>query len=139
MILTHFEHPAAGSTLGKPVTAPELLNLTILRQLTQLEGRIPGFLSSQLATIDDHWPKYIQSIQELIGNNQEVEARDIIHKMKGHTGMIGLKLLCERLEAIESAAWKGNYPADWNMTLDELTEIKTRSLDAARSIKKTNQ
>jgi hypothetical protein len=121
------------------VTAPELLNLTILRQLTQLEGRLPGFLSSQLATIDEQWPKYIQSIQDLINCDQITSTRDVLHKMKGHTGMIGLKLLSERLESIELAAWNGSFPTDWSLTLTELTEIKTRSLDAARSLNGSSQ
>ena len=121
------------------MTVPELLNLTILRQLTQLEGRIPGFLSSQLATIDEHWPKYIQSIQQFISDDQIISTRDVIHKMKGHTGMVGLKLLSERLETIELDAWDGKYPSDWARTLNELTEIKTRSIEAARSIKTSSE
>ena len=113
----------------------DLLNLTTLSQLAQLEGRIPGFFAKQIGLIDEHWAKYMSSIRALSDDPDTNKVREIFHKMKGHTGMIGFKALSYRLGQLEMQSIDGIKISSHESLITELTDLKTRSITAARSFK----
>jgi HPt (histidine-containing phosphotransfer) domain-containing protein len=113
-----------------------LLNLTILTKLTQLEGRVPGFIAQQLDAAENLWDNQLQRVSELLTAGNYKECREIIHSMRGHLSMLGLSGLTERLEALEAEISRdqrpGQTPTRWERERFILNELKTRSLAAAR-------
>ena len=109
-----------------------LLNLTIMDRLAQLEGRVPGITNKQLAMVDEHWSGYLASLDMLLKDNKINEMIGIVHKMRGHIGMIGLSALCDKLGQIETELAAGHAPKNWAKQMSEISALKKRSTEAAR-------
>ena len=107
-----------------------LLNLSTLEQLVQLEAKVPGLLTKHLDRVDHSWERHMQELKDLCRDEDWIKASDIIHKIKGHIGMIGLHKLYEACNSIEI-----NLRAGRPLTAKEcdgLARLKQESVAAAR-------
>ena len=81
----------------------ELLNITTVEQILQLQGKQPGFLRNQIALLEQHWPQYMQTLELELENHHFIEAADVCHRVKGHVGMLGLRALHGLAEEMEDS------------------------------------
>ncbi len=95
----------------------ELLNITTVEQILQLQGKQPGFLRNQISLLEQHWPQYMQSLEQELENRHFIEAADVCHRVKGHVGMLGLRALHSLAEEMEEYLRAGQ---------EEIKEIKSR-------------
>ena len=110
-----------------------LLNLTIVSQVTQLEEENPGFLSTQIEGLNRNWVTDCESIQALIEGDDNIAACEILHKIAGHVQMIGFSSLGEHLLRLELDIMTRSLTGNLTSILDDLTKIKTQSLNALGS------
>lgn len=110
----------------------ELLNITTLQQILQLQGKQPGFLTKQITLLQDHWPQYLQDIKNELATNSFIPAADICHKIKGHTGMLGLRAVHVFAEQLETLLRSENCFKP-NVELD-LVELNLLYIDSIKAI-----
>lgn len=78
-----------------------LLNITTLTQLMQLEAKVPGFIERQLEGLRLKWPESQESFKKMYNDGDAMGIADLLHKLKGHIGMIGLTALHDRIGLLE--------------------------------------
>jgi len=89
----------------------QALDLEILAQYTQAIGG--QALLGSVDILEQHFPKYIES---LVGYHQAGDNKLLVeeaHKMKGAAGSVGLLRLCQLSQKIQdssAADWLANYP-----------------------------
>lgn len=99
----------------------ELLNITTVEQILQLQGKQPGFLRNQISLLEQHWPQYMQSLEQELESCHFIEAADVCHRVKGHVGMLGLRALHGLAEEMEEYLRAGQE-------IKEIKDIKSRRL-----------
>jgi HPt (histidine-containing phosphotransfer) domain-containing protein len=110
----------------------QLLNLTIVEKLSQLEGRIPGFIQQQLGAIEKHWLRDFEELNTLIISEDYSRSKALLHHMRGALGMFGMSKLCACLEELEVKLEKTYGLSAWEIDKKNLANIKIQSCEAAR-------
>jgi hypothetical protein len=111
----------------------QLLDLTILDHLAQLERQAPGLIKNQLSHVDDQWPQDLRALTLFHKDNKINEMKYLLHKLRGHRGMIGLQALSDEIARMEEELASGRAPQNWASQLRELEALQQQSLQAARS------
>lgn len=83
------------------MSTPPLLNINTLQYLAQLQAKVPNILNVQVGTFFERWPGYISKLEDAVKRGEFEAAAEILHKVKGHSGMLGfnaVQCLCDELE-----------------------------------------
>ena len=111
----------------------ELLNLSTLKQLAHVEAQVPHLLDSQLRGIEDKWEIYIGDLKIFTQENALLPTAALLHKIKGHAGMIGLRGISDFCQKLELTVKTGKILSQEDLLA--LTDIKNKSIAAARQFK----
>lgn len=107
----------------------QLLNITTVRQILQLQAKLPGFLANQLTQLEERWPLYVQELNDDVAIGNFTAAADICHKIKGHTGLLGLKAVHELASDLENSfRHDSDFSSDSKQSIAMLTQIFQASL-----------
>lgn len=115
------------------VSETPLLNITTLRQLLQLQAKIPEFLTNQLVLLAEKWPDYQIKLKLALDQKQFLEAADIYHKIKGHAGMLGFHAVQEAAGRLELNLRDQNHATSLVAENDQFTALFQNSLKAAET------
>lgn len=91
-------------------TDQNLLNIITLKHLAQLQDKQPNILNLLFNSFLERWPLCLENIETALQARQFEEASDLLHKLKGHAGMLGLCGVyreSDRLECLCKSDFKG--------------------------------
>ena len=119
----------------------EQVNINTLRHLAQLQAKSPDILLKQMRQLLAQWPAYIDELDKALAKSDFSGAADILHRLKGHCGMLGfsgiyneaslLEQICvdnSKLEALKpctSKHLKDSFEIGWESAASVLPIIRT--------------
>lgn len=114
------------------MTRSDLLDLTTLRNLVELDDGSPGLLSEMIAIFRDDTPRRIQDILTAAAQGNAEELSRAGHALKGGAGALGanaLRLLASDLEVLGRSGSTDAGP-DLSIQLETTFQASLAALEA---------
>ncbi len=115
----------------------ELLNLNTIRQLLQVEAKIPNFYHEQTEKFFLNWATVKPTLENHLVSGNFTQAADCLHKIKGHSGMIGFTAIQKLAGEAEKALKKSTQVSNgnrWTDVVKDLEETISHSMKAIEGI-----
>lgn len=103
-----------------PQIHSELVNITTLQYLAQLQAKVPNILELQIGTYRDRLSSYLFELQDLADAHNFEASADCLHKLSGYSSMLGfvmMQKLCAEYEDEYLGRVRGFYFPDDNVSL----------------------